>query len=273
MQIIFESRDADGAQMRDLSIERVRFALRRLTPQWCRAPRCSFLMSTALVAWHRQTMPGGVEHRGCWNGGHCLVWHATGALHWTAPLGVPPACSSAACSATRRPVRGPLRKNWPWIANTLNLLRKKCHEQRLFTPAFRQRRVGFQTTNECGHVAANCMSADVKRVLAQHLCAAGHDAVVQRRSGCCHTDVANCRRRVLIHDPGGLLWLALRRAFKLQNSGWALARGFCFDRLYGLHPGAAAHARAGLARRRANGHAGTWPLPVRRFWRSPATCC
>lgn len=32
MQVIFESRDADGAQMRDLSIERVRFALRRLTP-------------------------------------------------------------------------------------------------------------------------------------------------------------------------------------------------------------------------------------------------
>ena len=31
MQIIFESRDADGAQMRDLSVERVRFALRRLT--------------------------------------------------------------------------------------------------------------------------------------------------------------------------------------------------------------------------------------------------
>lgn len=31
MQIIFESRDADGNQMRDLSIERVRFALRRLT--------------------------------------------------------------------------------------------------------------------------------------------------------------------------------------------------------------------------------------------------
>lgn len=31
MQVIFESRDADGAQMRDLSIERVRFALRRLT--------------------------------------------------------------------------------------------------------------------------------------------------------------------------------------------------------------------------------------------------
>jgi hypothetical protein len=31
MQIIFESRDADGAQMRDLSIERVRFVLRRLT--------------------------------------------------------------------------------------------------------------------------------------------------------------------------------------------------------------------------------------------------
>ena len=31
MQIIFESRDADGTQMRDLSVERVRFALRRLT--------------------------------------------------------------------------------------------------------------------------------------------------------------------------------------------------------------------------------------------------
>lgn len=30
MQIIFESRDADGAQMRDVSVERVRFALRRL---------------------------------------------------------------------------------------------------------------------------------------------------------------------------------------------------------------------------------------------------
>ena len=31
MQIIFESRDADGAQMRDVSVERVRFALRRLS--------------------------------------------------------------------------------------------------------------------------------------------------------------------------------------------------------------------------------------------------
>jgi hypothetical protein len=31
MQIIFESRDADGTQMRDVSIERVRFVLRRLT--------------------------------------------------------------------------------------------------------------------------------------------------------------------------------------------------------------------------------------------------
>ena len=30
MQIIFESRDADGSHMRDLSVERVRFALRRL---------------------------------------------------------------------------------------------------------------------------------------------------------------------------------------------------------------------------------------------------
>ncbi len=31
MQVIFESRDADGAQMRDPSVERVRFALRRLS--------------------------------------------------------------------------------------------------------------------------------------------------------------------------------------------------------------------------------------------------
>ena len=31
MQIIFESRAADGNQMRDLSVERVRFVLRRLT--------------------------------------------------------------------------------------------------------------------------------------------------------------------------------------------------------------------------------------------------
>jgi len=31
MQIIFESRDADGSHLRELSVERVRFALRRLT--------------------------------------------------------------------------------------------------------------------------------------------------------------------------------------------------------------------------------------------------
>ena len=31
MQIVFESRDADGANLRDLSVERVRFALRRLS--------------------------------------------------------------------------------------------------------------------------------------------------------------------------------------------------------------------------------------------------
>jgi hypothetical protein len=37
MQVIFESRDSDGAQMRDLSIERVRFALRRLTAMVPRA--------------------------------------------------------------------------------------------------------------------------------------------------------------------------------------------------------------------------------------------
>ena len=37
MQVIFESRDADGAQMRELSVERVRFALRRLTAMVPRA--------------------------------------------------------------------------------------------------------------------------------------------------------------------------------------------------------------------------------------------
>ncbi len=31
MQIIFESRDAEGSQMRDVSVERVRFTLRRLS--------------------------------------------------------------------------------------------------------------------------------------------------------------------------------------------------------------------------------------------------
>jgi hypothetical protein len=31
MQIIFESRDADGTRMRDVSIDRMRFALRRLS--------------------------------------------------------------------------------------------------------------------------------------------------------------------------------------------------------------------------------------------------
>ena len=31
MQITFESRDADGSQLRDVAVERVRFALRRLT--------------------------------------------------------------------------------------------------------------------------------------------------------------------------------------------------------------------------------------------------
>jgi hypothetical protein len=31
MQVVFRSRDTDSAQMRDLSIERLRFALRRLT--------------------------------------------------------------------------------------------------------------------------------------------------------------------------------------------------------------------------------------------------
>ena len=52
MQVIFESRDADGAQLRDLSVERIHFALRRLSP----LPR----------------------------------WHATGAPRWTAHWGAQP---------------------------------------------------------------------------------------------------------------------------------------------------------------------------------------
>lgn len=42
MQVIFESRDGDGSQLRDLSVERVRFALRRLTT-W--VPRAKVLFS------------------------------------------------------------------------------------------------------------------------------------------------------------------------------------------------------------------------------------
>ncbi len=41
MQIIFESRDADGHQLRDLSVERVRFALRRLS-SWVPHARVQF---------------------------------------------------------------------------------------------------------------------------------------------------------------------------------------------------------------------------------------
>lgn len=37
MQIIFESRDTDGSQMRDVSVERVRFTLRRLNALVARA--------------------------------------------------------------------------------------------------------------------------------------------------------------------------------------------------------------------------------------------
>ncbi len=42
MQVIFESRDGDGSQMRDFSVERVRFALRRLTAL---VPRAKVLFS------------------------------------------------------------------------------------------------------------------------------------------------------------------------------------------------------------------------------------
>lgn len=37
MQVIFESRDAGGAELREVSVERVRFALRRLTAMVSRA--------------------------------------------------------------------------------------------------------------------------------------------------------------------------------------------------------------------------------------------
>ncbi len=37
MQVVFESRDADGTQMRELSVDRVRFALRRLSALVARA--------------------------------------------------------------------------------------------------------------------------------------------------------------------------------------------------------------------------------------------
>lgn len=37
MQVIFESRDADGTQLRDLSVQRVHFALRRLSALVARA--------------------------------------------------------------------------------------------------------------------------------------------------------------------------------------------------------------------------------------------
>jgi len=41
MQIIFESRDTDGSQMRDVSVERVRFALRRLNA-WVASAKVQF---------------------------------------------------------------------------------------------------------------------------------------------------------------------------------------------------------------------------------------
>ena len=41
MQVIFESREADGNQLRDLTVERVRFALRRLTA-WVPLARVQF---------------------------------------------------------------------------------------------------------------------------------------------------------------------------------------------------------------------------------------
>ncbi len=42
MQVVFESRDADGAQLRDVAVERVRFVMRRMT--WL-VPRAKVLLS------------------------------------------------------------------------------------------------------------------------------------------------------------------------------------------------------------------------------------
>ncbi len=42
MQVVFESRDADGAQLRDLAVERVHFVMRRMT--WL-VPRAKVLLS------------------------------------------------------------------------------------------------------------------------------------------------------------------------------------------------------------------------------------
>ena len=54
MQIIFESRDADGSQLREPSLERVRFVLRRL----------SFLVPRARVQFSDVNGPrGGVDKR------------------------------------------------------------------------------------------------------------------------------------------------------------------------------------------------------------------
>ena len=54
MQIIFESREADGSELRELSLERVRFALRRLT----------FLVPRARVQFSDVNGPrGGVDKR------------------------------------------------------------------------------------------------------------------------------------------------------------------------------------------------------------------
>jgi hypothetical protein len=72
MQVIFESRDADGAQMRDLSVERVRFALRRLTAAGA-ARQGAVLRRERPARWRRQTLPGRTEHRCRWHSGHCLA--------------------------------------------------------------------------------------------------------------------------------------------------------------------------------------------------------
>lgn len=88
MQIIVESRDADGAQMRELSVQRVRFALRRLSSYVPRAkvqftdvngPRAAL---TNAARWNSAP-----PKRAPWSSPR---WQVTGAPRWTDPWAVPP---------------------------------------------------------------------------------------------------------------------------------------------------------------------------------------
>jgi len=111
MQVIFESRDADGSQMRDLSVERVRFALRRLTA-W--VPRAKVQFSDI------NGPRGGVDKR-------CQVELKTDtagtvvitslAQDWRTALDRSLARATAVCSAAKsRCAAAP--SNLPWTVNS-----------------------------------------------------------------------------------------------------------------------------------------------------------